>query len=113
DELHITPSAVSQQVKAVEEALGAELFARHGRSVELTPEGQRYLRAVRQTLRELSEAGRHLQRHAQRSVLRLDTLPFVAHEFVLPRIARLAERFPAFRVALETSVGLVDIGQSE
>jgi LysR family glycine cleavage system transcriptional activator len=112
-ELHITASAVSQQVKAVEESLGIELFARQGRSVELTHEGERYLRAVRQALLELSEAGKRMQRKANGDVLRLDTLPFVAHEFVLPRIASLHARFPSFRVELETSVGLVDLTKTE
>lgn len=112
-ELHVTPSAVSQQVKAVEEALGTELFTRHGRSVELTADGTRYLRDVRAALRELSEAGRRLRKKVDRTVLRLDTLPFIAHEFVLPRLASLSTRFPSFRMALETSVGLVDLPKSE
>jgi LysR family glycine cleavage system transcriptional activator len=112
-ELHITPSAVSQQVKAVEDALGIELFARQGRSVEPTADGRRYLLVVRQALRELHDAGRSLQKHPDRGVLRIDTLPFVAHEFLLPRVASLHARFPSFRIALETSMGLVDLTTSE
>ena len=42
DELHLTPSAVSQQIHAVEAALGVPLFTRIGRTVAVTPEGALY-----------------------------------------------------------------------
>jgi LysR family glycine cleavage system transcriptional activator len=112
-ELHVTPSAVSQQVKAVEEALGAPLFERRGRSVVLRPEGARYLHDVRQTLRELLDAGRRVRRNAGRNALNLNTVPFVAHEFLLPRMPLLRSAFPELDLALETSMRLVDFHGSE
>jgi LysR family transcriptional regulator, glycine cleavage system transcriptional activator len=57
-ELHLTPSAISQQVHAVEQALGAPLFVRCGRAITLTPDGKVYCQDVRRVLLELEDAGR-------------------------------------------------------
>jgi LysR family glycine cleavage system transcriptional activator len=113
EELHLTRSAVSQQVKAVEEALGSELFERRGRSVVLTSQGERYLRRVRQALRDMRDAGHALRKPAEAPVLRLETVPFVAHEFLMPRMASLRARFPQFSVRLETNMNVIDLRTSE
>ncbi|MFT3927748.1 MAG: LysR substrate-binding domain-containing protein [Myxococcales bacterium] len=113
DELHITRSAVSQQVKAVEDSLGTELFIRRGRSVELTDDGERYLRRVRQALRDVRDAGKSLRERTAAPVLRLETIPFVAYEFLLPRMASLRARFPGFKVRIETNVHVTDLRSSE
>src|ERR1700737_3171723 len=52
-ELNLTPSAVSHQIRLLEEMLGVRLFDRVGRGVTLTPEGAEYARSVRQSLRRL------------------------------------------------------------
>jgi LysR family transcriptional regulator, glycine cleavage system transcriptional activator len=109
DALHITPSAVSQQVRAVEEALNITIFERRGRTVVLTSVGERYLRDVREALRELINAGRRTRQHTDRMALRLETIPFVAHEFLLPRVKLLHERFPNLQLSLQTSVAVTDL----
>lgn len=107
--LHLTPSAISQQVKAVEEALGVPLFTRTGRSVVPTPEGERYLREVRAALHALEAAGARLKAPAERPVLRLETVPFVAYEFLMPRLPALQQRFPGFDVALDARMAFSDL----
>jgi LysR family glycine cleavage system transcriptional activator len=113
DALHITPSAVSQQIKAVEEALKETLFERRGRAVVLTAKGERYLRDVRQALRELVDASQRLHRSSQRQVLRLETVPFVAHEFLLPRVRAFRRAFPEIDLRVESSMAVTDLETSE
>jgi LysR family glycine cleavage system transcriptional activator len=107
--LHVTPSAVSQQIKALEEALGFALFERLGRAVRLTRDGQEYLRDVQHALIDLSSATRRLRRREPSNVLRVSTMDFVAYEFLIPQLAAFRERFPQLELRVETSTGLVDL----
>jgi LysR family glycine cleavage system transcriptional activator len=113
DELHLTPSAVSQQIHAVEAALGVPLFTRIGRTVAVTPEGALYCQEVRRTLLELSDAGRRLASRSKGKVLRLTTVDFTAHEFLIPRLPAFHERFPGIELIIETSMRVVDLERSE
>jgi DNA-binding transcriptional LysR family regulator len=112
-ELHLTPSAVSQQIHAVEVALGVPLFARIGRTVTVTPEGALYCQEVRRALIELSDAGRRLASRSKGKVLRLTTVDFIAHEFVIPRLPAFQERFPGIELVIETSMRVIDLERSE
>ena len=112
-ELHLTPSAVSQQIRAVETALGAELFARTGRTVALTAQGQAYCEEVRRALRDLSDAGRRVRSRATTRILRLATVDFLAHEFLIPRLTAFQKTFPSIELRIEASMKVVDLQSSE
>jgi LysR family glycine cleavage system transcriptional activator len=56
DELCVTPGAVSQLVKALETALGVQLFRRSARAISLTPRGRTYLPAIRRAFEEIAKA---------------------------------------------------------
>jgi LysR family glycine cleavage system transcriptional activator len=112
-ELHLTPSAVSQQIRAVEAALGARVFVRRGRAVMLTPEGKIYCDEVRRTLLELLDAGRRLAAHSNAHVLRLSTVDFIAHEFLIPRLPAFQEQFPGVELRIETSMKVIELHSSE
>lgn len=107
-ELHLTPSAISQQIRALEEAVGVMLFERSGRTALLTRAGERYLREVRQVLSELAAATARLQRRTQGSLLRLTTVSVAAHEFLLPRMAAFQASFPEVSLNIETSNQVID-----
>ena len=111
-ELHLTPSAISQQIKALEEALDVELFERAGRAVSLTPRGARYHREVQNALREVARAGRGLRR-VDDDVLRITTAPLVAHEFLLPGLAEFQACFPNVALHIESSTQVVDLAQDD
>ena len=113
DELHVTPSAVSQQIKALEEALGVRLFARQGRSVALTVEGERYAQQVRDALSELARASRRLQHRSEARTLRLHTTAFFAHELLIPAMGTFRERFKDVELRVETGMQLVDLHRSD
>lgn len=112
DELHITPSAVSQQIKALEETLGTALFERSGRSVRLTAEGARYARQVRDTLAELARASRHVRRRGEHHAVRLHTTAFFAHELVIPQLSTFRQRFGDRERRVETAMEVVDLDDS-
>ncbi|MET0286733.1 MAG: LysR substrate-binding domain-containing protein [Polyangiales bacterium] len=111
--LHVTPSAVSQQVRAVEESLNVTLFERRGRAVVLTAKGELYLRDVRHALRELVSASERLHQQSERRPLRLDMVPFVAHEFLLPRVHAFRAAFPDIDLRISTNMAVTDLETSE
>ena len=95
EELFVTPSAVSHQIKALEEQLGVVLFERGPRSLTLTEAGRSYLQHVETIFARLERVTEQLQIRHGRSVVRLRTPPFFATELLLPRLlghVRAAEK---------------------
>ena len=107
--LHVTPSAISHQIKELESALGIELFARHGRSVGLTRAGSDYLREIQRALAIIASATRRVQHPTERRVLRLSTDNFIAYEFLLPQLACFRTRFPNVELSLVPTTQIVDL----
>jgi LysR family glycine cleavage system transcriptional activator len=113
ESLHLTHSAVSQQIRGLEEQLGFALFDRRGRRVVLNPAGQALLRSVQSALATLDDgvqaaaaaAGGEVQR------LRVTVLPSFANRWLLPRIGRWRERHPALALEIETSMHVVDLNR--
>ena len=56
EELHVTPGAVSRQIKALEEKLGVTLFARNNREVRLTPDSKEYLDSLTEAFRRIDKS---------------------------------------------------------
>src|SRR4030095_10680422 len=77
-DLSLIPSAISHQIRGLEEQFGVKLFIRGARSVRLTPDGERYLAKVSVALATLHEAGRDMlrQRRDGGSELWISSLPF-------------------------------------
>jgi LysR family transcriptional regulator, glycine cleavage system transcriptional activator len=86
EELFITPSAVSHQIKALEEQLGTPLFERGTRSIALTPTGSSLYQRVDPLLRDLERITTELTGRGRRRVLRMTLLPFFASELFIPRL---------------------------
>jgi LysR family transcriptional regulator, glycine cleavage system transcriptional activator len=109
--LHLTHSAVSQQIKGLEEQLGFALFERRGRRVVLNAAGQALLRSVQQALTQLDlgveAAAAAAQGGSQR--LRITVLPSFAQRWLLPRIGHWRERYPALPLEIDASIGAVDL----
>ena len=104
---------MSQQIKALEEALGFVLFERLGRAVRLSREGQEYLRDVQHALVDLAGATRRLRRRDSDNVLRITTMDFVAYELLIPCLPALREHFPQLELRVESSTKVVDLHESE
>lgn len=109
--LHLTHSAVSQQIRGMEGRLGFELFERRGRRVFLNPAGEALLRSTRAALALLDdgvqEAAAAATGSAQR--LRVTVLPSFAQRWLLPRMGRWRERHPTLALEIDSSQQLVDL----
>jgi LysR family glycine cleavage system transcriptional activator len=111
EELHLTHSAVSQQIRGLEEQLGFALFERRGRRVALNAAGAALLRSVQAALTLLDDgvqaAAAAAGGEAQR--LRVTVLPSFGNRWLLPRIGRWRERHPALALEIDASIRVVDL----
>jgi len=111
--LHVTPAAVSQQVKSLEDYLQVQLFKRSGRRIELTPEGQQLLPGVRRGLDELEASMQHLKQHRAEGPLQVTLLSSFLQRWLLPRIGSFNERNTGIDLRFHTSREAVDFSRSE
>jgi LysR family transcriptional regulator, glycine cleavage system transcriptional activator len=111
EELHLTHSAVSQQIRGLEEQLGFELFDRRGRRVVLNPAGEALLRSVEPALAQLDDGVQAAAAAASGSAqrLRVTTLPSFAQRWLLPRMGRWRERHPQLALEIDASQQLIDL----
>lgn len=109
-QLHLTHSAVSQQIKQLEEQSGLRLFDRRGRGVVLNAAGQALLRSVDAALDGLAQGLLAAQAAAgEAQLLRLTVLPSFAQRWLLPRIGRWRERHPDITLEVNATPQLVDL----
>jgi len=106
-ELHLTASAVSHRIKALEAQLGLTLFQRMTRKVQLTPAGRAYAAAVADALAILREATRRLAGEANRP-LTVSVTPLFGARWLLPRLARFEAAHPGLTVRLISTSRLAD-----
>ena len=107
-ELNVTQTAISHQIKRLEEELGIRLFVRQNRSLVLTPEAKDYLPGVRAAFNDLRLATDRLLRKDNDHVLTISTLASLAAKWLLPRLSGFQEAHPGIDVRITTSTGLVD-----
>lgn len=89
EELHLTRSAVSHQLRFLEAELGFPLTEREGRGVLLTPRGERYAREVRAALRALARAGEQTAEADLAGKLTVSCTPGFATYWLCPNVGRL------------------------
>ena len=109
--LHLTHSAVSQQIRVLEEQLGFPVFERRGRRIVLNAAGKALLTSVESALSALDDGLQAAAAAAGGSqlLLRLTTLPSFAQRWLLPRMARWRARFPDIALEIDASQNLVDL----
>jgi LysR family glycine cleavage system transcriptional activator len=113
--LHLTPSAVSHQIRALEEELGVELFLRESRGVRLAPAATEYadrihglLERMRTATDEIAASGRH---QATTGTVRIMTPPSLATHWLMPRLPHFIDAHPGIDIrvfAVRTADGNVD-----
>lgn len=111
--LHVTPAAVSQQIKSLEDYLRTPLFRRTGRTVQLTPEGAQLLPGVRRGLDELQEALQRLRREREAGAINVSTLASFLQKWLMPRLSDLHARHPELELRIHTSPEMVDFARSD
>jgi LysR family transcriptional regulator, glycine cleavage system transcriptional activator len=107
-ELNVTQTAISHQIRRLEEELGIPLFIRKNRALALTPEASQYLPGIRAAFNDLRLATDRLLRKDDDKVLTISTLASLAAKWLLPRLASFQEAHPEIDVRITTSTGLVD-----
>ena len=112
-ELNVTHSAVSHQIKALEEWLGIALFRRVNRGLVLTDPGQAYLRPVRESFQRLGEATRRLKAKGRSGPLTVSVMPSFAAKWLMPRLRRFRERHPDVAGRISADSQLTDFNRED
>ncbi|MCB1434664.1 MAG: LysR family transcriptional regulator [Alphaproteobacteria bacterium] len=102
-ELGITRSAVSHQVKLLEQRLGVQLFRRDARRAELTQAGHTYFPSVREAFDQIEAQTRALKPSVADNELTVQVYVTVALKWLIPRLHDFERRFPDMKVRLSTS----------
>jgi len=108
-ELHRTQSAVSHRVKALEAEIGAQLFERGARGLELTAPGRALARQVDQAISDISRTLAELSRAAEPRKLRITLLPSVASRWLMPRLPGFFEQHPDIEVQVIADARVLDL----
>jgi len=107
-ELALTPGAVSQRIRQLEEAAGRRLFLRNPSGVELSAAGEAMFAALAEPFRAIEAVDRELGGPSSSRVT-VSTMPSFAATWLVPRLARFAQRYPDIEIAVETGTRPVDL----
>lgn len=111
DELAVTPSAISHQVRLLEEQIGVALFHRVHRSVILTDTGREYATDVIAAFAKIDSATRIAASAGGTTALTIHSSPSIASQWLMRRLPLYGEAHPEIDLRLQSSVNLVDLGQ--
>lgn len=103
DELFVTASAVSHQIKNLEQELGQKLFDRSNRDLRLTEAGQSLYSDVHPLIQKIHTVADRFASAKSRSSLRVSVQPFFASELFVPRLPEFASEHPKIDIKVETS----------
>ena len=110
-ELCVTTSAVSRQIRALEDEIGRPLFVRQPRGLALTKEGAVYFGRVAEALRRLDDASATLRGTGPRLRLRLSVLASFAGNWLVPRLPAFERAHPDIDVAMEATTRYADFAR--
>ncbi|HSI58707.1 MAG TPA: LysR family transcriptional regulator [Ideonella sp.] len=113
EELHITQPAISRQIKGLEEELGAPLFNRGTRKVELTSAGQSLLRTVEPLLGRLDAAVRQIRVARGRAQVSVSTFPSFASLWLMPRLESFEREHPLIDIRISATDRLIELDDPE
>ncbi|MEH0884571.1 LysR substrate-binding domain-containing protein [Enterobacter sp. UNJFSC 003] len=111
NELHVTHSAISQQIKLLEERVGVTLFIRQGRGVQINEEGRLYALQVREALNHIANATRLVQVKPRAQALTLAMVPSFGCHWLLPRLERFRAIYPHITLRILGSLNITSLKQ--
>src|SRR5690349_17253636 len=100
-ELGVTPSAVSQQIHALEILLGTTLLVKAGRRIKLTEAGERFFEMIAEEVEHIVEATERIRGYHAVTVLTVRATPTLATKWLLPRLSSFVDTHPHFEVRLD------------
>lgn len=113
DELFVTQSAMSRQIKTLEAELGAPLFVRGTRSVEVTPSGQVLLHAVQGSLHKIDASVRQIRQTRSRRRVNVTTFASFGSLWLLPRIEAFQRQHADIDIRVSTADAILDLDDPE
>jgi LysR family glycine cleavage system transcriptional activator len=108
DELHVTPAAISQQIRQLEDLLGVQLFHRMNRGLTLTAAGNAGLATMDTGFKHLHNAVSMMKSEPQKTQLSIWTSPSFANKWLMPRMHRFIEQYPSIELHISGSASLID-----
>ncbi|HHR6140122.1 LysR family transcriptional regulator [Providencia alcalifaciens] len=111
-ELHITHSAISRQIRLLEEYLGVALFERRNRAVFLTAEGKLLFQTTANMFQQLAETVEKIIHHPQSQMVSLSCEPTIAMKWLIPRLTRFYQQHPEITVHLVAAGGPIDFAKT-
>ncbi len=103
EELSVTPTAISHQIRQLEESLGVALFVRRPRQLILTAQGQTLLRVLSDSFDAIAETVTKLRQPPARQAVTLSTTPAVAARWLLPWVCLLRDAHPDIDLSIQVS----------
>ena len=103
EELFVSASAVSHQIKSLEQELRVPLFERNGRSISLTVAGELLFEEADQAVSRIDDVFQQLRGEYRPASLRVSVQPFLASELFVPRLNEFTKLYPHIDIHIETS----------
>jgi LysR family transcriptional regulator, glycine cleavage system transcriptional activator len=113
EELHVTPGAISQQIKLLEDRLGAAVFVRRSRGIQLTEVGRLLLAPTQQAFRLLAEAVSRARESDRTKILTVSVLPSFAALWLVPRLGRFRAVHGEIDVRISATPKLADFDRDD
>jgi len=112
-ELFVTPSALSHQIRSLEETLGVSLFVRKRQGLELTDAGRQLLPGLAEAFDRIGDTLDQLRPPTESSTLTVSMLSTFAMRWFIPRLSHFQQLHPEIEVRISTSVELVDFARED
>lgn len=113
EELHVTPGAISQQIKLLEERLGVPVFVRRSRGIALTEAGRLLLTPTQGAFRLLADAVARVRAADSSNVLTVSMMPSFAALWFVPRLGSFRERCPQVDLRISATPKLADFERDD
>jgi LysR family glycine cleavage system transcriptional activator len=112
-ELNVTPGAISQQIRLLEEFLELKLFRRLNRAIALSDDGQLFLPLIASGFEQFHEAVNLLRQRRSEGPLTITSAPSFVSKWLIPRLAKFKRLHPDIDVRIDTSDRLVDFSRED
>lgn len=109
EELFITPSAVSHQIKSLEEQFGFELFQRKSRGVAVNSAGKMYLHYIQQGLTAFEQGTKKVKHRHSSPSLKISCFSTLASNIIIPQMGAFQEAHPDINIRIETGNHVADL----
>ncbi len=112
-ELNVTPSAISHQIKSLEELLGVHLFRRANRRLILSADGRALLPGLSDAFRRIAAAVSELETNQRQGVLTISMLETLAMHWFMPRLPNFQATHPDIEVRISTTTRTIDFERED